>query len=686
MRRPFHPSLWLALLICAVVCAMPARAALVQVTIRTTRAVLLADGKQQAQILAEVRDSNGRTINGAEVQFQLIGGGSLSETRVESFGGTAQTQLTSASIAGVAHLTATATVAGGGVGVSNVLDIIYTDDPDETFLGNSYVQVTGPAYLAYSATVTDRIIEAQGKNGGARLTYRNYEITADRLQLKCDQNNIIRATNNVTLKRGKDVIHAIRLYYSLTQAEGYAIAENNGKLEPVHLTHDRLKMEPPVGHIPDSYFTLPEIESKLVVVARSINYFPGEKLQFKHAKFFQDGLQIMSLPYYELSLTSDELFSDHFISVGSNGLGLQIPYYYSLSPSESGIVYLRHQDQLGRSYFSQESGFAVDVLQSYNSVGDHRSEGAYGFTDLLHDDWGFRWSHTQEFSPTTQGNFYLDFPDHDSTFASANLTKNYKLFRIGMDASGGDSFVDGSRSTRASLYAETQPRPLFGSKLLNFTVGTHFTSEHDANPTTTTTTTSTLTTTQQAVQQGIPLPLSTAISETSQDATIRAFTHQLHLDLRTTMSASFTFGHVWSKADASGQEGIGELALNRSMGGGATLGLNYSYRSEPTGLTGAEGKHLVSLNYGVAISKRLQFTLYGSSYLDIVSTSLLSDLAYRINTDWRLLTATTFQTYSGVNYTDLELTLGRRIGSRELQLTYSTYLHRISFDLTATRW
>src|SRR5579863_1499916 len=107
MRRHVISSLYLAAPLCLALSAAPARAAQVQVTIRATRGVLLADGKQQTDILADVRDINGRQVNGAEVQFQLIGGGTLTQTTVQVFGGLAHTQLISASIAGVAHITAT---------------------------------------------------------------------------------------------------------------------------------------------------------------------------------------------------------------------------------------------------------------------------------------------------------------------------------------------------------------------------------------------------------------------------------------------------------------------------------------------------------------------------------------------------------------------------------------------------
>ena len=79
-------------------------------------------------------------------------------------------------------------------------------------------------------------------------------------------------------------------------------------------------------------------------------------------------------------------------------------------------------------------------------------------------------------------------------------------------------------------------------------------------------------------------------------------------------------------------------------------------------------------------------SLFGTTYLDSQNASFLADAAYRLNKDWRVLTSATLQTMPGQNFSDLEFTLGRRIGAREVQLTYSTFNHRLSFDLTATRF
>src|SRR5581483_5165756 len=135
------------------------------IQLQVIRSTLLADGKQTTEVRAYVRDNNGRPVgNDVEVQFQTTAG-QLSSTRATTFGGVATVRLTSAPIAGVAKITAF--TAGAS---SDVVDVLFTDDPAATFEGNSYMMITAASYLAYSAT--DRVIEGQGKNGGAKLTYR----------------------------------------------------------------------------------------------------------------------------------------------------------------------------------------------------------------------------------------------------------------------------------------------------------------------------------------------------------------------------------------------------------------------------------------------------------------------------------------------------------------------------------
>src|SRR5581483_6933791 len=280
-----------------------------------------------------------------------------------------------------------------------------------------------------------------------------------RLQVRCDD-LIVRASDNVVLKRGGHVFRASRLYYSLQSGQGYAIAELDDKLQPVVLSGERLRVEASPTPIPSSYMIFPELQVKLVIVARAITYFPGDRLQFRRPKFYQDQGQLLSLPYYELSLNSTELFSDQFISLGTSGFGLELPFYFNLSPRSTGIVYLRHQQQLGRSYYATDPGWSLDLVQGYSAQGSRRFEGAFGFTGLTRSDWGFRWTHSQEFNTATQASFYLDFPHHEGYFSSTNFSQQARAFRWGANIASGQTFTGPSASSfRSDVYVETQPKP-----------------------------------------------------------------------------------------------------------------------------------------------------------------------------------------------------------------------------------
>ncbi|MCW3095776.1 MAG: Organic solvent tolerance protein OstA [Chthonomonadaceae bacterium] len=651
---------WFALLAPAMaISAIPARAVpgVGTISLTATRTTLLADGKHTTVLRAEVRDASGRPVGtNVVVQFQTTSG-TLSQMQAQTIGGFAQVNLTSSPISGVA--TVTATVPGQSVAT---MDILFTDDPAATFEGNNYMLFAATGYMAYSAT--DRAIEANGRSGGAHMTFRSFEVNADRIQLKCDDQTL-RAKGNVVLKRGKDVLHATVLYYSLATSQGYAIAQDeNGNLSTVTVNGEHLRLEPTKTQIPYSYINMPDFQVKLIIVAKGITYFPGDRLQFRNPKFYQDQVKIMTLPFYELPLGSSELFSDQFISVGTSGFGLDLPIYFELSPHSTGIVYLKHQQPLGRGYTSTEPGWAIDVLKGYNSQGSQHVDGAYGFTGLTRSDWGFRWTHSQEFNSATQGSFYLEFPHHDSMFTTANLNQSFKAFRWGANLSGGQTFFNGATNTQSNFFVESQPHRLAGSKAIQFTMGTSLittnTTSHDASI--------------------------ASYSEATEAVNLRAFTRPLILDKRTTLVNSLTVGQQWSDKGHNGTTTQATIAMDHTLPGGGSVNLTYDYLVQPPSIFVSEGKHRVSGTYAMLVQKRFQVRVSGSAYLDVPDSGVLADMSYKIDNHWRFLGSATIQRFGSASYQDLEFTLGHRLGARELQLTYSTFTHRISFDLTATRF
>lgn len=630
------------------------------VTIRlfATHYAILADGAHSTTLRAEVRDDRGRYVTDSNtVQFHTTAG-TLSPSQSPIYNGIATTTLTSSPIAGIAHVHAT-TFSGGG---SPPIEVIFTDDPKATFEGNNYMLIVGTGYLAYSAT--DKVIEANGKDGGAKVNYRNIEISADRMQLHCED-SVLHARDNVTIKRGTNIIKATRLYYNLITGQGYALAELDSKLQAVIIQGENLRIEPSPTPIPTSFVNLPDLSVKLLIVSKSITYFPGDRLQFRRAHFFQDNLQVLSLPVYEIGLYSTELFSDHFFSVGTNGFGLELPLYYDLTPRSTGIVYLRHQQQLGRGFYDTSPGWGIDVIQGYSAQGSKHYEGAFGFTGLTRSDWAFRWNHNQEFSPGSQGTFYLEFPGHQSVYSSANFSQQMKQIRWGANLSGGQSFSsNGITTSRNNVFIETKPHQLLGLRNFQYTIGSDYTMGET-----------------QSRDTNI-----TSYRESNENLNIRAFMRPKTLDSRTTLNTSFTLGHVWSDTAGSGPSALATVGLDHTFRGGGAVNVSYDMVVQPRGVFNSGGRHRISANYNLTGNKKFQASLFGSAFLDATDASIIGDLAYKLDRHWRLISLVTVQRFDVQNYSDLEFTVGRRIGTRELQLTYSTYRKKVSFDMTATRF
>ncbi|MDE2125692.1 MAG: hypothetical protein KGJ62_03800 [Armatimonadetes bacterium] len=623
------------------------------ITLRATRTALLADGKSFTDIIAQVYDSSGSPANYVNVQFQTTSG-TLSEPVVQTFAGVARVRLTSSPVAGVAHVTAF--TAGAA---SATLDVVFTNDPEATFAGNTYISVSAKGYLAYSAT--DRAIEALGAPAKARLTYRNLDLTADRIQLRCDD-LIVRAQDNVTLKRAGKAVKLTRLYYSIPQGLGYGIAVLGGRLQPVQIAGQPPVLSPSPTPIPSTYLNLPQLQVKLVVVARGITFFPGDRLQFQRPQFYQDQVRILSLPYYELALNSRQLFSDQFVSVGTNGFGLELPLYYNLTPTSNGILYIRHQQQLGRSYYATQPGWALDLIQGYSSRGGQQYQGSVGFTGLTRGDWGFQWNHNQEFNAATQGSLDLEFPNHNSMFFSSSLTQDFHQLRWGLNFGSGTTFIAPTEATyRTDMFAETQPKPLAGSRSLLYTLGTTFSDGH--------------------VLAGTGVQ---SFGETSEGVNLRVFSHPLLLGSRTSLNDSFSVGQSFGSGGTSGFTGLATLGLDQTFKGGGTMTLTYDFVTQPSGLFNTDGHHRVGATYNFATGKRVQALLVASTYLDAADSSVLGDFIYRIDPNYRLLFSATMQRFEGETYNDVEFTFGRRIGARELELTYSTFLKRVSVNFTAT--
>lgn len=173
------------------------------IEMRVSRSAVLADGRDSVELSAFVRNSNGGFIaDGTAITFTTtIGmfdkGGVSATANVRA--GMARVRLRSQQ-KGTAMVQVS--VSGGGF---QKVEISFTDDPSETFEGNTFVSIYSSKSLIYSAA--DRVIHAKARIrgevddkelGGAVIQFKQFQVYADEMQLDASTNSV-RASGNIQL-------------------------------------------------------------------------------------------------------------------------------------------------------------------------------------------------------------------------------------------------------------------------------------------------------------------------------------------------------------------------------------------------------------------------------------------------------------------------------------------------------
>ncbi len=653
------------LFFCLLLSAFPAIAyAFSTISLSVDRPVVLADGKSSAVISATVRDSSGNYVpDGIEVDFHTTLGtlepltqagntGAISDVQATTMGGVARVRITS-NQTGDAQILVTSPGAGAAT-----IRIRFTNSTQDTYQGNAFVAVRSNHELMYS--VTDRTIEASSPHSGAYLSFRNIQVYADQIQLDCNQ-TIVRARGGVRLKVADHTISTDRLYYNLMTNDGYAVVAKGRALRPVQLKGESMKQTLMPGGIPPIYLKMADLsDSNLVIAARQILFFPNDKLQFTSPRFYQQGQMLVSMPYYVLSLGSNHLFSEQFVSLGSQGIGVDIPFYFQLSPSKTGIFYLRRGDQRQSSIYTTQAGWSLDMVQKYSSLRGERYQGQFGINGITRSDWGVDWSHSEQFSPTSVGSIYLDFPQHRNLFLTSNYNDQIGTYRLGANVIMNQS-LNGIpiNNQQGTVYFEGLPRPM-GKTGYFYTIGTSSNISRTA---------------EAGIRQDI----------FTQSISMRANSSPFKLDHDTTLTHSFSIGEVMASGASGGTSLLSSLSLTHTFGATANLQLSYDFTHQPYTIYG-EGQHRISASFFASGRNKWYLTLYASDMLDAPNSSLLSDFSYSIAPKWRVALMTTMQQYGAATYKDFDLGLAYDIGGRDVILSWSSLEHRISLRLGAAQF
>ena len=675
----------------------PARAAgRASVSLAAAPDIIYADGKSTTVITATVRDGGGSLVaNNTPVRFTTTLG-TLTGDTASTTSGVARISLTSASSAGTATVTAVsygATADGSSVGATTVE---FTEDRESLFAKDArWIRLDCPQYLIYSADT--RIVEAQGKNGSAHLSYKALDIQADALQVDIQTRFVL--AHRATLQRGRHVLRVAELRYDLLNGAGTAILA--GDAQSVIVTGSDLETAPepldpaqlPLQSNPYRFVDL--ADSRVVVSARAITADPGDQIQFRRATIYSDGKKLLSVAYHVMPMNTDQIFGQQLIGFGSEGVFLNIPYYYNVTPHSKGTVYLRNAAvsganianslSSGASFFTGQSarhGLALDLEQTYE-VG-RSGTGQFLINGITRSEWGAQWSHTQRIDATTTGYLFVDYPEHRSEYISSNVSRQFSGFSLNGSVSGSnDPGADGysAKSYSVSTYLQTNPKPV-GHSIFNYS--TDFTIQQGQLV-------------ETAPDTGT---VTTPISNRSVD--MRFFTQPLQLNKRTQLTDSVTVGQVWGGQNNHFAPVVSaSLGVTRTFRRSDSLTLNYTYRYDP--LLSQLGSPSSSLNPLEALLRsstqqrltatyltnplpRLSVSFSGGYGLPLGDRSLFGAARYRINNNWGIGVATSYEQYVIDSYRDFEYSISRKVFGRDLAFYYSTKTKKVRFDFAGTGW
>lgn len=666
------------------------------VAVSATPDVIYADGKSTTVITATVRDGSGKIApDGTSVRFTTTLG-TLTPDTATTASGVARVSLTASSQEGKASITAAAfgiSAEGSSAGAATVE---FTADRESLFDKDArWIRVDCPQYLIYSADT--RIVEAEGKSGSAHLSYKSVQIDADRLQVDLQTQTII--AHGAVIRRGHHQVRAAEMRYDLLTGSGSAILA--GQNASVLITGSDLETSPQVADpaelpLQSNPFRFVDLsDSRVVVAARAITADPGDQVQFRRATIYSDGKKLLSVPYHVMPMNSNQVFGQQLLGFGSQGVFLNLPYYYSVTPHSKGTIYLRNAAvsganvggalSTGNGFFNGHAarhGLALDLEQTYQM--GRGGQGQFLVSGITRSEWGAQWSHTQRLDEATTSYLFVDYPSHRSLYASSNVSRQFNGFSFNLNAAGSrDPGYDGYSAQSLSLNAYIQSNPrAFGHSGVNYT--TDFAVQ-------------TGTLTSEAPGTGkITTPINT------KSVNLRLFTAPQHLDKRTVVTNSFTVGQAWGgQRNQFAPTVSASLGLARTFRQSDSLALNYTYRYDPlltqigtpaggldplSALLRSPSQHRLTVTYQATPLKRVQTSFSGGYGLPLNDRSLFASATYRVTPDWGLGLATTYENYLNERYSDVEYSITRRVLGRDLVFYYSNRAKKIRFDFAGTGW
>lgn len=611
--------------------------------LRAQPQAIVADSNSSTTITAEVRDSSGHAVpDGTMVEFNTSLG--IIERSARTAAGVARVRLTSAATTGTALVSA---VVSNGNAIAQIrIDFL---EPGTEMFDESFISISSPKHLGYD--VGGQIIDSAG---GVKIYHRGLDISAEEAQINVKKNTLHAKSkmggDNISIKRGDKEIKASALFYDFNSMNGVILTPAEEGVKRMTFRGRDLFSQPDTD--PDKQVTLdfiPITESTMFIRARSIVIRPGEELKIKRANFYLDGDKVLSVPLHVVPLRSENGGLNRMITYGNEGLRLDLPFYYSLTPNGTGSVRLKHSEPTGWGYYSGRAGWQVDVEQEYNIAGS--TAGTLSANRVTTNEWGLRWDQRKEFDNDAQLNTYIDFPAHKDLYSTIDYSRPFGDYTMSVNLRGNKrQNADGLYS--GSAYLQSRVRPLIGGAV-NYAFTTKLFYDN--------------------YQGGSGGGAGTGVG-------LQLYGKPIQFSPNSSLSTSLSVSNNWGGSYA-GTNIYASAGYYRSIGNMGQLGLNYNYTSSSSDFNYSSQR--ISADLSLSPSSKWNTRLYLTRGIGDGSTSAFGDLSYSFMPTWQVQLLGTYQKFDNYKYTDAELAIAKAIGKQEARLIWSQSRKKFRIEFSA---
>ncbi len=625
-----------------------------RVNISATPRRLPADGQTVSRVRIEVRGRDNAPVpNGTEVDISTDIGDLVSEfgtkqrhTRVPTEGGFAIVLLTS-------EEPGTATIRASFQDSRNQVMVEFSPLDEKGVRDSTVIHIRGD-WVGYSSELN--VVEAWD----AEVRYRGIVVEADKVRID-PRSLTLRAVGEIRMSRNDEAVECEQLYIELRSMRGSYRRFGDEGVEEAEFNAWTLKPSSAEQQLPEDAYRFDDQESQIWMVAKSISIFPGEKVVLRHGKVFVGPRKILTYPPYWVIAFEGYYGSSnsHFAELSSTGgLAIDFPFFFSVTDTTTHAIKIQKGARNGSIMARDKWGIAYE--RAWQELGGD-SEGSFVIDGLPHKDWGVHLQHRGKMFGGADSSLSVAWPDHRSLFTDFSVFKYGSAGHYGVRTHAdrqGDSGMF-SWGTNADFLSNARPWGDLG----RFRWGTGVRAGRDA---------------------------------WSGDGFVFQHSMSSYFDFngwrpntKTSLTPSISNVFSWDTASRQSNIARAQLMLRHQVMDGVTANVRYGleHRSGTNRFYSSASdspiNQQVSLNVSAYRSKT--WDAYANANYGITNESLYGFGAfnYRPWDKWRLGLIGSYYEFSGSAFNDVEVSMNRAIGAREVGLRWSKADGRISLEFGA---